>query len=257
MKFTSEITITDAHMHLPVNYETLFEKKAALLKEMQSNGISRGVVISDSELKSAIGSLKDCAELFEHDPEISVIGGISPYIRYEEQLHLLEDYLTAGKVVGIKLYSGHEPIYLNDSVLRPVYNLAAKYQVPVLFHSGWDSPQYSAPGIIQQTVNANPHVRFVCCHCCYPDLAGCFRTLSAFDNLYYDISSIADSDPSGLRTTLEAEIRKISARFIFGSDFGSCSQKAHLDFVKTLNISEHDFELLLHGNADRLYFSKP
>lgn len=253
MKITSKIT--DAHMHLPVNFQTLSKKKEALLQEMRKNGICRGVIISDSELTSTIGSLRECAELFTDCPNIAVIGGISPYIQYEEQLRMLEQYLAARKVVGIKLYSGHEPIYLNDPVLDPVYDLAVKYHVPILFHSGWDNPQYSAPGIIRQAAEAHPHVLFVCCHCCYPNLSPCFGALSALSNVYFDISSIADSDPSAFREILESVIHSIPERFIFGSDFGGCSQKAHLDFVQNLNISSSDQQHLLYGNADRLYFS--
>ncbi len=255
MKITSEIKITDAHMHLPVNFRTLSEKRDALLREMRENGICRGVVISDSELESAIGTLSECAELFGSSPDIAVIGGISPYIQYTEQLRKLEQYLAARKVVGIKLYSGHEPIYLNDPVLAPVYDLAVKYRVPVLFHSGWDNPQYSAPDIIRQAAEENPQVLFVCCHCCYPDLSACFNALSALSNVYFDISSTADSDPAEFCEILKQAICSMPERFIFGSDFGSCSQKAHLDFAKALNISGRNRELLLYDNADRLYFS--
>lgn len=254
MRITSTIRITDAHMHLPVNFRTLPEKKDALLREMHENGISRGVVISDSELQSSIGFLTDCAVLFKNHPDIAVIGGISPYIQYEKQLEILEHYIAEGSVVGIKLYCGHEPIYLTDPVLEPVYALAQKYHVPVLFHSGWDDPQYSAPDVIRQAAEANPQVLFVCCHCCYPDLAACFRALSAFSNVYFEISSIADSDPQKFREILEQAITRTPERFLFGSDFGSCSQKAHLDFVETLNISDCDRRALLCGNADRLYF---
>lgn len=41
MKITSTIQITDAHMHLPVNYPSFPEKRAALLLEMQIGYISR------------------------------------------------------------------------------------------------------------------------------------------------------------------------------------------------------------------------
>lgn len=241
-------------MHLPVTPSSFSEKKNALLDEMQKNGVSRGVIISDSELQSSIGALSDCAELFKGCSDIAVIGGISPYIQYEKQLKQLETYIAEGSVVGIKLFCGHEPIFLNDPVLMPVYSLAEKYSVPVLFHSGWDRPQYSTPDIIRQAAEEHPRVRFVCCHCCYPDIHTCIHTVSALSNVYFDISSIADSDPSAFRAPLERFISDMPERFIFGSDYGSCSQKAHLDFAASLRIPENSRKLLLHGNAGRLYF---
>ena len=255
MKITSQISIIDAHMHLPVTPSAFSEKKNALLDEMQKNSVSRGVIISDSELESSIGSLTDCAELFRGHADIAVVGGISPYIQYERQLKQLETYIAEGLVAGIKLFCGHEPIFLNDPVLTPVYVLAEKYSVPVLFHSGWDNPQYSAPDVIRQAAEEHPQVRFVCCHCCYPDVHTCIRTVSALSNVYFDISSIADSDPSAFRAQLEHSISDMPERFIFGSDFGSCSQKVHLDFAVSLNISEKNRKLLLYDNASRLYFN--
>ena len=255
IKITSALKITDAHTHLPVDPKNFTEKRDALLRVMQKNGVSRGVIISDSELESSIGSLTDCAELFRGHADIAVVGGISPYIQYERQLKQLETYIAEGLVAGIKLFCGHEPIFLNDPVLTPVYSLAEKYSVPVLFHSGWDNPQYSAPDVIRQAAEEHPRVRFVCCHCCYPSLTACFHALLGLRNVFFDISSIADSDASVFKTILEEAIRQSPERFIFGSDYGSCSQKAHLDFAVSLNISEKNRKLLLYDNASRLYFN--
>lgn len=254
MKNTSEIQITDAHMHLPTGFSTLTEQKEALLQEMSRNGVCRGVILSDSELESSIGSLTDCAELFKDCMNISVVGGISPYIQYERQLAILERYIAEGTVVGIKLYCGHEPLFLNDPILQPVFGLAQRYRVPVLFHSGWDNAQYTAPDIIRQTAIAHPHITLVCCHCCCPDISACFNAADDLENVYFDISSIADSDPTGFKPILEQAICRMPERFIFGSDFGSCSQKAHLDFVQTLHLTEKDRHQLLYRNAEHLYF---
>ena len=137
--------IFDFHMHLPTDFPTTEEKKKALLAEMKRNGVSKGVVISDSAIESEIGSLRECAELFSDTDNIFVVGGISPFFDYEGQLVLLEKFISEKKVSGIKIYCGHEPIYLDDEKLNPVYRIAEEYGVPVLFHSGWDNPQYSSP----------------------------------------------------------------------------------------------------------------
>lgn len=257
MNITSKSIITDAHMHLPTAPETFLGKKDALLKEMRKNGVLRGVVISDSELESSIGALSDCAELFKDCADIAVIGGISPYIQYEKQLKLLENYIAEGAVAGIKLFCGHEPIYINDPVLQPVFGLAEKYGVPLLFHSGWDNAQYTEPERIRDAAQKYPQVTFVCCHCCYPALPACFDALLQTPNVFFDISSIADSDPLAFKAVLEQAIHQKPERFIFGSDFGSCSQTAHLDFARTLHIKDRERNLLMNGNADRLYFRKP
>lgn len=247
--------ILDAHMHLPVNFSTPAEKKDALLAEMRKNNVGRGIVISDSELTSDIGSMRECAELFEGCPNISAVGGISPYIDYERQLRLLEGCIIRKTVVGIKIFSGHEPIYLNDTILTPIYGLARKYGVPVLFHSGWDNPQYSSPEIIRQTAQAYPDVALVCCHCCYPALSECFGALAEYANVYFDVSSTADDKAvsSEIGTALEKAIPVMPDRFIFGSDYACCSQSEHIEFCSRLDISDNEKALLFSENAERIF----
>ena len=136
--------ILDAHMHLPTQGISLSEKKEILLKEMQKNGIDEGIVISDSAITSEIGSLKDCLELFSDTCYVHVVGGISPFFNYKEQCKLLDTALSEKKIVGIKLFCGHESFYLSDNILEPVYALAETYNVPMLFHSEKDSSQYAS-----------------------------------------------------------------------------------------------------------------
>ena len=246
--------IFDFHMHLPTGFPTTEEKKKALLSEMKRNGVSKGVVISDSAIESEIGSLCECAELFSDTDNIFVVGGISPFFDYEKQLVLLEKFISEKKVSGIKIYCGHEPIYLDDEKLNPVYRIAEEYSVPVLFHSGWDNPQYSSPEVIKRAAALYPKVKFVCCHCCYPKLAECFEKLAEFENVYFDLSSTAD-DPeiySEVKSAVENAVRNIPKRIIFGSDHASCDQRKHIEFFTGLDISDNEKGLIFYKNAEEI-----
>ncbi len=247
--------IIDAHMHLPSGEPDLARKKRRLLSDMRANGVDMGIVISDSELTSAIGSMDECAELFSDCPNVRAAAGISPYINYAEQLGKLKKYLSRGLFSGIKLYCGHEPVYIDDSALKPVFGLAAEYGVPVLFHSGWDNAQYAAPERVKAAAAANSEVRFVCCHCCYPKLAECFDALKDLANVYFDLSSTAD-DPGKnplIAAVLERYIPEMPKRFVFGSDYGCCDQAAHIGFFEGLDIPDEFRRMLFSLNAKRVY----
>lgn len=247
--------IIDAHMHLPSGEPDLEGKKRRLLSDMKTNGVDIGIVISDSELESSIGSMDDCAELFSDCPNVFAAAGISPYINFTEQLEKLRNYLTRGLFVGIKLYCGHEPIYIDDSVLKPVFGLAAEFNVPVLFHSGWDNAQYAAPERVKSTAAANPEVRFVCCHCYYLELAECFESLKSCPHVYFDLSSVAD-DPENcpsVAEALERYIPEMPERFVFGSDYGCCDQRRHIDFIKELDIPSDLLQQIFSLNSEVLY----
>lgn len=247
--------IIDAHLHLPVDFPDFHSKKAALLNEMKRNGVDHGIVIADSELESVIGSVRDCAELFEGSNAISVIAGISPNFEYVSQLRYCRELLESERIAGFKVYTGHEDFYCTDSCLTPVYDLAAEYNVPVLFHSGWDNSQYAAPHLIKELADSRPDNIFVYCHCYYLKLDECFEVLGKCNNVYFDTSSVADDDKllPQIKSALEKAIHEMPDRFIFGSDFGSCSQTAHLGFVKSLDITKEEREMFMHGNAERVY----
>lgn len=247
--------IIDSHLHLPVDFPDLPAKKQALLAELRKNGVDMGIVIADSALESTIGSTADCAELFRGDRVIKVIAGISPFFSYQEQLRLCRELLEGGGIIGMKLFTGHEHFFCTDPVLLPVLALATEFSVPVLFHTGWDDPQYAAPQIMKELAKSRPQNTFVYCHCFYPEAAQCFDTLGGCENVYFDISSTGD-DPAyipQIKAALEAAIPAMPQRFLFGSDFGSCAQKAHLNFAASLDITAEQRENLMYRNASAVY----
>ena len=251
--------IIDSHLHLPVDYTDFPSKGTALINELRRNGVDKGIVIADSELESVIGSVRDCAELFKGNDMIKVVAGISPFISFDTQLRLCMELLENGDIIGLKLFTGHESFFCTDEVLSPVYDLAAEFKVPVLFHTGWDNSQYASPAKMKELAKRRPQNRFVYCHCFYPDLQQCFDTLRDCGNVYFDTSSVADDTKifPQIKKALETAIAAMPERFIFGSDFGSCSQKAHLDFVESLDITPQQRQMFMCGNALRVYNISP
>ncbi|WP_295072578.1 TatD family hydrolase [Ruminococcus sp.] len=247
--------IIDSHLHLPVDFPDFPSKEAVLLNELKRNGVERGIVIADSELESVIGSVRDCAELFYGSGIISVIAGISPNFEYASQLDYCRELLESKRIVGLKVYTGHENFYCTDSCLAPVYDLAAEYNVPVLFHSGWDNAHYAAPKLLKELADNRPDNVFVYCHCYYPKLDECFEVLSSCNNVYFDTSSVADDEKllPQIKSALEKAIHEMPKRFIFGSDFGSCLQNVHLSLAESLDLNAEERELFMHGNAERVY----
>ena len=222
---------------------------------MSKNGVDKGIVIADSELESVIGSVRDCAELFKVDSIIKVIAGISPLIGFDEQLRYCRELLVNGDIIGLKVYTGHEHFYCTDSSLFPVYDLAAEFRVPVLFHTGWNEAKYAAPHKMRELAKMRRDNIFVYCHCFYPELDECFKVLGECRNVYFDTSSVADDSGKlpKIKTSLEKAISLMPDRLIFGSDFGSCSQEAHLRLAENLDISEEQRELFMHRNSEYVY----
>ena len=257
MKTTAEYPVVDAHVHLPTfdGLHSLQEKRIRLLQDLKEDGVDRCILISDSELESSIGSMEECVGLFDADENVRVVAGISPLIGFDAQLARLSGYLADGKVCGIKLFPGHERFYLSDPALEPVWRLAERYGVPVLFHSGWENSGFASPGIVRAAAETHPSLRLVCCHCFYPDLWECLQ-MTDLPHLLFDLSSVAD-DPTRMEELIPAVselIRAVPDRVLFGSDYASCERAPHLRMMEQLELSAEERRKVLSDNALSLYF---
>lgn len=248
--------IIDAHVHLPIGKDCsiLCRKREKLLQELERNHIDRCIVISDSCMESDIGNLNECVELFRESINVNVVGGISPYFNFQTQLRQMRDYLDQNLIVGIKLYTGHEAFYLSDKRLKDVYELAQQYDVPILFHSGWDNCQYSDVNVVAKVARQYPNLKLVCCHCFFPRIDKC-HLLAKYPNVYFDISSIADN--MAILSDIEEKIKKlievVPKRVLFGSDYSGCSQEAHIQFVKKLRLNKMLTESIFAENAKYVF----
>ena len=248
--------IIDAHVHLPVidGCGTLQQKRERLLQEMSMNQVDKCILISDSCMESSIGSMDECVELFERIDSVYVVGGISPFFEFQTQLIKLKQYLDKKKIVGIKLFTGHEAFYLTDAAIKEVYELAIHYDVPVLFHSGWDDSQYGDVSLAVEIAKKYPELKLVCCHCFYPEIEKCMLLVD-LQNVFFDLSSVAD-DLNSI-TEMSEKLKKIinaaPTRVLFGSDYSCCSQREHIEFVKGLKLERSIENDIFGKNAEKVY----
>lgn len=248
--------IIDAHVHLPIGKDcsNLYRKREKLFQELERNHIDRCIVISDSCMESDIGNLNECVELFRESDNVDVVGGISPYFEFQTQLEKIRDYLDKNLIVGIKLYTGHEAFYLSDERLKEVYALAQQYDVPVLFHSGWDNYQYSDVNVAAEVAMQYPNLKLVCCHCFFPRIDKC-QLLVKYPNVYFDISSIADNRAilNDIEEKIKMLIEAVPKRVLFGSDYSGCNQEEHIQFVINLRLNKMLAESIFERNAKYVF----
>lgn len=248
--------IIDSHVHLPIekNCLTLQQKKEKLLHDLKMNNVDKCIVITDSCMESAIGTLDECVELFRENDNVYVVGGISPFYEYQQQLNKLKTYLDEKSLVGIKLFTGHEEFYLTDKRLEKVYELAISYNVPVLFHSGWDNSWYSDVALVAELAKKYSEMKIICCHCFYPNIEKC-QLLVEYPNVYFDISSTADNMLiiSAIEEKIKNLIKHVLERVIFGSDYGGCSQRNHIRMVENLQLSKGEEIKIFEDNTLRVY----
>jgi len=187
--------------------------------------------------------------------------GINPFDMSEASLAKLESEVQKANVVGVKIYLGYYPFYAYDEVYEPVYQLAEKYGLPVVFHTGDTYSErgllkYSHPLSIDEVAVKHRNVTFMMAHFGDP------WTLTGAEIIYKNSNVYADL--SGLIVGTEKELMKYSKgrfldhlrhalefadsydKLLFGSDWPLVPVKPYIDFIKNLIPKEHHEDVFYH-----------
>ncbi|MEK3853493.1 amidohydrolase family protein [Cytobacillus sp. FSL H8-0458] len=193
--------------------------------------------------------------------------GINPYDLNEGALERLEEDLQKPAVVGIKIYLGYYPFYAYDEVYEPVYALAEKYGVPVVFHTGDTYSErgllkYSHPLSIDEVAVKHRNINFIMAHFGDP------WTLTGAEIIYKNQNVYADL--SGIIVGTEEELKKRSdGRFLdhlrhalvfadsydkllFGTDWPLAPVGPYIEFIKEF-IPEEFHEDVFYNTAIKVF----
>jgi uncharacterized protein len=252
--------IIDAHVHL--NFSSQPEAKSGIpyttdefLRETQEAGV-RGFVCHLPTEHATGPVLKGMTETFcagVHDnPNMAAI----------------EAGLKSGKFRCIKIYLGYAHHYAYDDLYRPLYPLAEKYGVPVVFHTGDTSSsnakiKYTDPLTIDDVAVDFPHVTFVMAHLGNPWIESAAEVAYKNKNVYVDVSGIMIGD---LTKTSDADLKRYlidpvswafgyidnADKMMFGTDWPLVNIKQYLDVVTKAIPPEH-MKAFLHDNAAKIF----
>ena len=256
----------DCHLHLPVREElTSFDdKKQYLINALQANNIDYGIVIPDNVEDSPIGSFQQCADLFKDEKRIFLMASVNissePYSDIREFDRLLKNKET----VALKTFPGHDEHFPNDSRLIPFIELCLTYDVPFVIHTGqnignpgaakWNDPKY-----IVELAGDYPRLKIVVCHYFWPNIRYCYETTKGYENIFFDISGLADSEVeaitgrNNIKEILERTIGDNPNRVLFGSDFGGSDIGSHIRLIDNLDVPHETRELIYSQNVVDLF----
>jgi uncharacterized protein len=261
--------ILDCHTHIN-NYsdesvdatEKTFEQLQA---SMRRNRIDAAMILTSYKVNPGRPSTRRVVELTKDMRHLYVVAGISYLDFHLNYLVELRDYLLDGTVRGLKLYPGYEPFYPNDETLRPVYELAEEFDVPVMIHTGDTySPKgkikYSHPINVDDVAVDYPNVKFVVCHLGNPWTRDAMEVVYKNDNVYTDISGLVLGDFSD---RFEVFMRKQLQEMIlygvdpnsllFGTDWPICTMETYLKFMNELKLPLSEKKKIFWDNAAKLF----
>jgi predicted TIM-barrel fold metal-dependent hydrolase len=195
------ISIIDAHVHVDG------EEAAARLAELREGGLV-GVVAhlpeGVSEPGRAPGNVRWCA-------------GVGA----EPDTLALARALAARTVACMKIYLGYVPRWATDPVYEPVYRLAARHGVPVVFHTGdTSSPdarlKYADPLTVDDVAVDHRDVTFVIAHCGNPWLQSAAEVAYKNPNVVLECSALMTGNVEELAPEIRARYVVEAIRWVFG-----------------------------------------
>jgi len=282
---TPDFDVIDVHIHAGFGDATLVNQgheisgvdfsPAGLAAEMAANRVIHACAMGWETGQSGI-SREARNPMFHEPPEqlagkLSPIGGINPYTLDAEALARIDSALAEGTLKGLKIYLGYYPAAPDDDRYKPVYELAGRHGVPVVFHTGDTSSadakiRFAHPLPIDDIAVDFRQTKFVLAHLGNPWTMDAAELMYKNPNVYGDLSGLLIGNEGYFNDPKNAEgfsgaierIREAFAwvenpqKFLYGSDWPLAPMKAYLALMKRAIDPEHH-EAVFRTNAGQLF----
>jgi len=266
--------IIDCHVHLNNYHETsgrpTRENVHVLFAKMAEHGIDHAVVLTSYLVDVDRPSVEEVLEMLSDDPRTTVVEGLRWRGDARTDLFTMEERIRSGVVKGIKLYPGYDRYAITDPSLESVFRIAAKYDVPVMIHTGDTYSKHAKvrqahPLLVDDVAVDYPEVKFVMCHLGNPWFQDAAEVLYKNDNVYADISGLTLGE-----FTYEFEryvakrlkemimyMGKPGKQLMYGTDWPLVHMKPYLKLLHEMEFEADVFENIAWRTATRLFKIDP
>lgn len=261
--------IIDCHTHLnryqPSEPAALAERCAALRGEMDRHGIAFALVLTSYLVNPDRPGTAEVLDFLGGDPRFGVVAGV-PWPQCEAgDFADLRELLAAGRLRGLKLYPGYAPFALSDPRMRPVYELAAEFGVPVMIHTGdtfarQAKVKFAHPLQVDEVAVEFPGTTFVLCHLGNPWFMDAAEVVYKNDNVLADVSglTLGEWEPRFervARARLDEAVAYVNdpSKLLFGTDWPISAMGSYLRFVERLELTPEEREGMMWRNAARIF----
>jgi uncharacterized protein len=262
--------LIDCHVHLNNYHEDsgrpTQQSCEDLFAKMAQWGVDHAVVITSYMVNFDRPSVESLLEILHQDPRTTVVEGLRWRGDNRTDLFAMEERIRDGVVRGIKLYPGYEPYAINDPSLESVFRIAAKYDVPVMIHTG-DTYSKTAkirnahPLLVDDVAVDYPDVRFIMCHLGNPWFNDAAEVLYKNDNVYADISGLVLGDFTyEFERYMLQRVKDMIAymghperQLLYGSDWPLVRMGPYVKFLNDLDLPQDQKEAIAWKTAARLF----
>jgi predicted TIM-barrel fold metal-dependent hydrolase len=188
-----------------------------------------------------------------------------------DHLRRVEEVLATGRVKALKAYLGYLHYAPDHLAYRRYYELAEKYNLPVIFHTGdtyspWAKVRFAQPLRVDDVAVDHPKVRFVIAHIGNPWMTDAAEVVYKNMNVWADLSGLvvgeedaftADERQDAVQDVIEGIRRTMRYaerpnRFLYGSDWPLAPMPVYRQFIAAA-VPEVYHEMIFEHNARALF----
>jgi len=226
----------------------------AFLQLMEQNGVDYSVILAEiSPLSTGVATNEMVETFCQASPRLIPFCTINPYL-YPNMGKMLEDlYLNHG-FKGLKLLPSYNYFYPNDNFIYPLYAVAEKLGIPVVFHTGSSifsgvRIKYANPIFLDDVAVDFPGMKIVMAHGGRgPWYDEAVTVARLHQNVYIEVSGLPPKKLMEYFPSME----RFAHKFIFGTDWPSVDVKRNIEIIRNLNLSQKAISQILGENAKKL-----
>jgi uncharacterized protein len=237
-----------------LTYCRLYHNPYNFIGLMDKNGVDYAVILAEySPLTTGIAANEKVAEFCRGNPRLIPFCSLNPAIHNNLDQMLADLCLTQG-FQGLKLYPTYNYYYPNDNQLYPMYQVAERLGIPVLFHTGSSifinsRIKYGNPIFLDDVAVDFPDLNIIMAHGGRgPWYDEAMTMVRLHENVYIDVAGL----PPAKLTGLFPDLGRFAGKFIFGTDWPAVDVKKNITAIRDLNIPLLAKDKILGENAKEL-----
>ena len=251
--------VIDAHTH--TNFDGKPQKTSGIpnTQEQYFHELSENHVVAAVSMNARDGG----GLLIAPEHHIVNCAGIALPANYKK----VEEGIKNKNYQCIKIYLGYVHAFPSDKRYLPLYKMAEKYNVPVVFHTGDTYSikaklKFSDPLTIDEVAVEYPNVTFVIAHVGNPWIESAAEVAYKNPNVYLDgsallIGKLSEYSKDGLQKYVIEPLKYVYGyadyqKLMFGTDWPLVGMKDYLTAFKQAIPKEH-WDDVFYKNARRVF----
>jgi uncharacterized protein len=270
-------TVIDFHVHLPVyedfcasayewfaqaypsaeDYQFFCQKFSDannFLSLMDENGVDYSVVLAEvAPLTTGIATNDMVKAFCRGNSRLIPFATFNPYT-HSGMGATLDDLIMNHGFKGVKLYPTYNYFYPNDTIMYPLYAVAQRLGIPVLFHTGSSifknsRIKYGNPIFYDDVAVDFPDLKIVMAHGGRgPWYEEAITMVRLHKNVFIDITGL----PPQKLLEYFPEMERFSHKFIFGTDWPNVKVEHNIKVVSSLPMAQSAVDKILGENARKI-----